>query len=454
MDDVLDVTSLQGVPGVIGSILVGFFADSSVQRGNPGRNGIFYGNNGSQLGVQTLACILAIVWSGFWTYIIMLIITGAVGMDVKPHVEEVGLDIEQIGEQAYDDTLNPLLDLGEDIVAYQLCEAAAHGRLTEIKKLFLMGISLEHSDYDGRTPLILAASEGHLEVCKYIHDKGVDLNTVDRMGNTAFSEALSNGHKHIVDWLHRNGVKQHVGDSKAFSTFNFIQAAAEGNDEKLNKYFKVCKNSDDRKKIANAKDYDGRTALHLAVAEGSHTCVKLLLQNGANVNTVDRWNLSPIDEAFTTKQWEIKELLMLHSSSDSETRNPILDDKPENSNSLLLKRNIKTYNSTDDNKVIIQLTQSSKTSEVIVNARELCKASANNDLTEVTRIVKKDPDCPGYKDYDGRTSLMVASFNGCMDVVKFLVDNFYIGENALNINDVDRWHRNALQDAMEVNIVI
>ena len=114
MDDVLDVTSLQGVPGVIGSILVGVFADSTVQRGNPGRNGIFYGNNGSQLGVQILACILDIVWSGFWTCIIMVIISSTVGMDVKPHVEEVGLDIEQIGEQAYDDTLNPLLDLGDN----------------------------------------------------------------------------------------------------------------------------------------------------------------------------------------------------------------------------------------------------------------------------------------------------------------------------------------------------
>jgi ankyrin repeat protein len=40
---------------------------------------------------------------------------------------------------------------------------------------------------------------------------------------------------------------------------------------------------------ANASDYDGRTALHLAASEGHVPVVELLLQHGVDVNPVDRW---------------------------------------------------------------------------------------------------------------------------------------------------------------------
>lgn len=39
----------------------------------------------------------------------------------------------------------------------------------------------------------------------------------------------------------------------------------------------------------NARDYDGRTALHLAASEGNLGVVKLLLERNAKVNIVDRW---------------------------------------------------------------------------------------------------------------------------------------------------------------------
>lgn len=39
----------------------------------------------------------------------------------------------------------------------------------------------------------------------------------------------------------------------------------------------------------NFADYDKRTALHLASCEGCTEVVVLLLEKGANVNSVDRW---------------------------------------------------------------------------------------------------------------------------------------------------------------------
>lgn len=39
----------------------------------------------------------------------------------------------------------------------------------------------------------------------------------------------------------------------------------------------------------NLADYDKRTALHLASCEGCTDIVDLLIQKGADVNSIDRW---------------------------------------------------------------------------------------------------------------------------------------------------------------------
>lgn len=59
----------------------------------------------------------------------------------------------------------------------------------------------------------------------------------------------------------------------------------------------------------NLGDYDNRTPLHLAAAEGKLEVVKFLVENGANVNTVDRWNSTPLNEAEKYNHKEVSEYL-------------------------------------------------------------------------------------------------------------------------------------------------
>ena len=46
-----------------------------------------------------------------------------------------------------------------------------------------------------------------------------------------------------------------------------------------------------------AQDYDKRTALHLAAAEGELAAVQYLVAHGHPLNVRDRWNATPLDEA-------------------------------------------------------------------------------------------------------------------------------------------------------------
>eukprot|EP00009_Paramoeba_aestuarina_P000757 CAMPEP_0201510326 /NCGR_PEP_ID=MMETSP0161_2-20130828/3057_1 /ASSEMBLY_ACC=CAM_ASM_000251 /TAXON_ID=180227 /ORGANISM="Neoparamoeba aestuarina, Strain SoJaBio B1-5/56/2" /LENGTH=448 /DNA_ID=CAMNT_0047905479 /DNA_START=60 /DNA_END=1406 /DNA_ORIENTATION=- len=96
LDDVLDVTSLQGTPGIIGSILAGFFA--TTESGNS-RDGCFYGDCWL-VAYQVLGVVMAIVWSFFWTMVIMKVLDLTIGVWASMDVLEGGLD-DETGESAY-----------------------------------------------------------------------------------------------------------------------------------------------------------------------------------------------------------------------------------------------------------------------------------------------------------------------------------------------------------------
>jgi Amt family ammonium transporter len=100
IDDALDVSSIHGIPGIIGSMAIGIFASTAI---NPaGANGLLYGN-ANQLLIQGVGVGIAAALGFGGTYAIMKVIDILIGIRVDPKVEELGLDIAEHAERAYSD---------------------------------------------------------------------------------------------------------------------------------------------------------------------------------------------------------------------------------------------------------------------------------------------------------------------------------------------------------------
>lgn len=99
-DDSLDVVGVHFMGGLVGSLLIGFFADPEFF-GLDFMAGIFHGGSAKLLGEQALANGAAIVWSFAMTYAIMQVLKRTIGIRVDAEAEATGLDLALHGETAY-----------------------------------------------------------------------------------------------------------------------------------------------------------------------------------------------------------------------------------------------------------------------------------------------------------------------------------------------------------------
>ena len=96
VDDALDVFACHGTGGVVGSILVGVFAQKSVN----GISGLIEGN-WNQFGVQVLGVVVCFAFSFVVTMLILKVMNAIRSIRVSEAVEAKGLDLGEFGEQAY-----------------------------------------------------------------------------------------------------------------------------------------------------------------------------------------------------------------------------------------------------------------------------------------------------------------------------------------------------------------
>lgn len=98
LDDSLDVFACHGAGGMWGTIATGLFASTLINPGGP--NGLFFGNP-AQLGIQVLAVVIVAAFSFAGSYVLLRLINVVMPLRVSPQDEDAGLDLSQMGEEAY-----------------------------------------------------------------------------------------------------------------------------------------------------------------------------------------------------------------------------------------------------------------------------------------------------------------------------------------------------------------
>jgi len=99
LDDSLDVIAVHLVGGIIGSLLLGFFADKSAT--GFGADGVFFGGGTTLLVNQALAVVATLAFSGVLSLVIAKGVALTIGLRADEESEDVGLDVSQHAETAY-----------------------------------------------------------------------------------------------------------------------------------------------------------------------------------------------------------------------------------------------------------------------------------------------------------------------------------------------------------------
>jgi Amt family ammonium transporter len=88
------------VGGVVGTLLLGLFADASINSAVT-HEGLFLGGGLTLLGDQALAAVVTLAYSFVVSLVLAMIIDRTIGLRVTEAQEEEGLDLSQHRETAY-----------------------------------------------------------------------------------------------------------------------------------------------------------------------------------------------------------------------------------------------------------------------------------------------------------------------------------------------------------------
>ncbi|PVH35371.1 hypothetical protein PAHAL_7G164200 [Panicum hallii] len=163
--------------------------------------------------------------------------------------------------------------------------AAYHGDLFRLKGLISAGADPSKPDYDGRTALHVAALRGYEDIVRFLIQRGANVNSIDKFGNSTLLLALRSGHDRITSLLVKHGAALNLEDAGGY----LCRVVTDGRIDLLNRLLRFGVDP-------NCKNYDQKTPLHVAAAEGLHLVAGMLIGFGADVQAKDRWGNTPLDE--------------------------------------------------------------------------------------------------------------------------------------------------------------
>ncbi|CAG7985687.1 unnamed protein product [Penicillium nalgiovense] len=209
------------------------------------------------------------------------------GLDVDPQDAQLNDSMLEALRHKNDEMVRLLLDKGADPNTVQLSGetplmcAVMSGNTSVMQILLKWGVELEMKDHGGRTALNRAAAGGSTEVIQILLENGADINTEDDDNRSVVFHAASENRYTTLPALSTSTMIRNFHRADWYGQTPLHVAASRDYLESAIALLKV-----DGVQL-ETKDYEGCTALSLAVRYGSTEVIQLLLEHGADINTKD-----------------------------------------------------------------------------------------------------------------------------------------------------------------------
>lgn len=191
-----------------------------------------------------------------------------------------------------------------------------HGRPDAVMTLLANGADPRATDGDGYTPMHHAARSSDPGVAALLRDAAAELDPLGRDGLSPLGVACAAGNWRLAKFLLERGARpEPAGGQPA------LLAASGGEDDDPAGVQLLLKH---RAKV-DARDGEGRSALHIAAYAGHIDIAAALLAAGADAATLDKADRSPLMEAARGGRQAMFERLLEHLPRGGEAQAAIVD---------------------------------------------------------------------------------------------------------------------------------